>query len=158
MAGKGLGQKEASLAGKESGLKITVNLKQVGKKKNAVREVVYQVPGEPESVRELIESVVAVCVEEYNERADAVETLQYMTKEQVEAGALAGKVGFGLHYGEKKAELQAAVENALLSFEDGIYRIFMDGRTLKELDEKIKITEESKLTFIRLVMLAGRMW
>ena len=54
--------------------------------------------------------------------------------------------------------MQQAVENALQSFEDGIYRIFLNDRPLERLDEGIRIMDEDSLTFVRLTMLAGRMW
>ena len=50
------------------------------------------------------------------------------------------------------------MNHAIQSFEDGIYRIFLDDRALEQLEEKILLTEGSSLTFVRLTMLAGRMW
>ena len=61
-------------------------------------------------------------------------------------------------HGEKEADVQEAQENALQCFEDGIYRIFMDGTPLESLDDTIAITDHSVFTFVRLTMLAGRMW
>lgn len=54
--------------------------------------------------------------------------------------------------------MEKARVNAVQCFEDGIYRVFMDGRGLEELDEGIVVTEESVFTFVRLTMLTGRMW
>ena len=64
----------------------------------------------------------------------------------------------GVNYGDRKADLESAVDHAIQSFEDGIYRIFLDDRALEQLEEKILLTEGSSLTFVRLTMLAGRMW
>ena len=69
-----------------------------------------------------------------------------------------GKISFGAVYGEKPAELKAAIDNAVQSFEDGIYRIFLDNRPLESLDERLKVTGENVFTFVRLTMLTGRMW
>ena len=66
--------------------------------------------------------------------------------------------GFGVNYGDRKADPESAVNHAIQSFEDGIYRIFLDDRALEQLEEKILLTEGSSLTFVRLTMLAGRMW
>lgn len=139
-------------------MKIKVNIKQIGKKKNSIQEVSYDIPFAPHCVGELIEGVVTSCVETYNQRLESSEILRCLTMKEIEDRASSGKVSFGVNYGEKKAELQPAVENALQSFEDGIYRIFIDDRSVEELDEKILIDENSSLTFVRLVMLAGRMW
>ena len=43
-------------------MEIRVNIKQIGKRKNSVQEVRYQLPSEPETVEELIRGVVEVCV------------------------------------------------------------------------------------------------
>ena len=51
-----------------------------------------------------------------------------------------------------------AVDNALQSFEDGLYRVFLNDDELERLDEEIDVKENDTLTFIRLTMLAGRMW
>ena len=139
-------------------MKINVNLKSIGKRRGAVKPVTYEIPGHPGTVRELIYAVTQTGVEEYNQRVENGELLSYLTKEEMDEKARAGKIGFGVNYGEKKAGLLAAQENAIQCFEDGIYRIFQDGEPLEVLDDPIFITEESVFTFVRLTMLAGRMW
>ena len=86
------------------------------------------------------------------------ELLGCMTREEIEDQARGGRIGFGVSYGEQEADKKAAQRNAVQCFEDGIYRIFMDGRPLEELDEPLCATEENVFTFVRLTMLAGRMW
>ena len=51
-----------------------------------------------------------------------------------------------------------AIINALQSYEDGIFRIFLDDAELGELSSSVQLKEESTLTFIRLAMLSGRLW
>ena len=139
-------------------MKIRVNLKSAGKRRQSVEPGVYQIKGCPRNVRELILAVTESGVEAYNRRMDSRDILDYLTKEQMEGQAQEGKVSFGNHYGGKKAVLPEAQEHALQCFEDGIYRIFMDGEPLEALDTEICVTEESGFTFVRLAMLAGRMW
>ena len=50
------------------------------------------------------------------------------------------------------------MSDALEAFSDGIVVIFADDRRLQRLDESIDITDIHNLTFIKLTMLAGRMW
>lgn len=139
-------------------MEIRVNVKQIGKRKNAVQEVRYSLPAAPSSVEELIRGVVAACVGAYNGRRESSEVIRCMTREVIEAQAGTGKIGFGVNYGEKEAKLEPAVENAIQSFEDGIYRIFLNDRPLERLDEPLEIKDSDSLTFVRLTMLAGRMW
>lgn len=139
-------------------MEIKVNLKSVGKRRQSVKPVSYEIPGHPSTVRELILAAVSAGVQEYNQRMESSGILSYLTKEEIDDRAQAGKVSFGVNYGEKKAELIKAQENAIQCFEDGIYRIFLDDEPLEALDDKIHITGESIFTFVRLTMLAGRMW
>lgn len=81
-----------------------------------------------------------------------------LTREEIENQAESGKISFGISYGEKRADKEAARKNALQCFEDGIYRIFMDGQSLEGLEDKIEVTEDKVFTFVRLTMLTGRMW
>ncbi len=147
-------------------MKLRVNVKSVGKRRNSVEERICKIDGCPGSVRELILLVVDSQVEEYNQRfkearegqGDYPELLGCMTREEIEDQARGGRIGFGVSYGEQEADKKAAQRNAVQCFEDGIYRIFMDGRPLEELDEPLCATEENVFTFVRLTMLAGRMW
>lgn len=139
-------------------MKINVNLKSISRRKASVKSAAYEIKGRPATLRELILAVTEAGVEEYNARMENSELLSCLTRAEIEEKAQAGKVGFGVNYGEKKAGLPAAQENAIQCFEDGIYRVFQDGEPLEALDEPVSVTEESVFTFVRLTMLAGRMW
>lgn len=139
-------------------MEIKVNLKSIGKRKPAVKPELYQIQGCPASVRELICAVTESGVRAFHKKAQSAELLSCLTKDEIEAGAQAGKVSFGSIYGETETDIIKAQENAVQCFEDGIYRIFMDDRQLETLDEAVCVTEDSEFTFVRLTMLAGRMW
>lgn len=147
-------------------MKLRVNVKSVGKRRKSVEETVCEIAGCPRTVKELILAVVDSQVEEYNQRlkqsqnsqGQCPEVLACLTREEIEDQAQGGRVSFGISYGEKPADKQAARDNALLCFTDNIYRIFMDGQPLEELEDSISVTEENVFTFVRLTMLAGRMW
>jgi len=51
----------------------------------------------------------------------------------------------------------AAVQNALTSFEDGLFRIFINDNEI-EPDLPIVLRDEDEICFLRLTMLAGRIW
>lgn len=61
-------------------------------------------------------------------------------------------------YGENDADLKKVADEALQAFVDGVVAIFADERRLEKLDEELKSGEIKSLTFIKLVMLAGRIW
>lgn len=140
-------------------MKIRVNQKSVSGKKSSIQRVIYEYPKCPATTRELLEETVKLCVADYNSRREAgTDILRVFSKEEQEEKTASGKIAFGVNYGTKGAEERAAVKNALQCFEDGIVAVFVDGVRLKELEEQPVIGENSEVTFVRLTMLAGRLW
>lgn len=139
-------------------MKIFVNVKQLGKRRNAVEDKEVLLDAVPGTVAELIVAIVIRQVEEYNERLEQNDLLKYLTDEEIKDRATTGKVSFEFNYNGLPADAEKAVRNALQSFEDGIFRVFLNEEELESPDQIIDLEEEDKLTFIRLTMLAGRMW
>ena len=140
-------------------MQVQVNVKRIGKRKNAIETRPYEI-GEVRDVGELITAFVTAEVARFNERATAGETaLAYLTSEEIADAATVGKVGFGADYSGKVQDLAAAIANADQCFTDGIYRIFVNGAELEgPLDTPVMLNENDEITFVRLTMLAGRMW
>ena len=135
---------------------IHVNLRQLGKKRSPVLAAPFELPGQPATVRELITAVAQACTAAYNERVRRGETgVRPMTEETLADMETVGKLAFGVNYGGKEADEAAAVVNALLGFEDGLYRVFHGQQELTSLDGAIALSEQDELTFIRLTMLTG---
>jgi hypothetical protein len=55
----------------------------------------------------------------------------------------------------KPVDRAAAVQTALEAFVDGLYLVVIDGDEYRDLEQIVRLTDESKLTFIRLTFLAG---
>lgn len=134
---------------------IQVRMKKLGKQRaDALTPVLFTLDDKPDTVRELLTALVRIGVRDYNARKEAGEILPYLTKEDIANQSERGKIAFGVHYGENALE-EDAVANAIMCFEDGIYRVFADKTELTKLDEEISVTEDTVFTFIRLTMLAG---
>ncbi len=139
-------------------LQISVNVKSAATKKNKIQTVTVPYDEGISDVKGLLEATVAWCVNDYNQRRQNSDLLTALSPEQIEDKASQGKVSFGVNYGEKDAELSKATAEALEAFSDGVVVVFADDRRLQSLDEAIDLTEIHSLTFVRLTMLAGRMW
>ena len=139
---------------------LNINVKQLGKRKPAVAPTTFDYPKKPSTLRELIQMTVTICVKEYNQRREETSTETPMSEEQITSDATVGKIAFDFSYNNKKAEEQEAIDTALLAFEDGLFRMFLEDEELEytQLDNPLTIEEGQTLTFIRLTMLAGRMW
>jgi hypothetical protein len=67
-----------------------------------------------------------------------------------------GKVDAGGREGASaEVDERAAVETALLAFEDGLYFVFVDDAQQESLDGEVRLRPDSRVTFLRLVALAG---
>lgn len=139
-------------------IEMSVNVKSVAGKKSKIKTMIIPYDEAISDVRGLIEATVAWCVSDYNQRRESGELLTTLSTSEIEDKAAQGKVSFGVNYGEKNADVSKATDNALEAFTDGIAVIFADGKRLEALDEAIDLTEIKSLTFVKLTMLAGRMW
>lgn len=140
-------------------MKLSIQLKQLGKRKCTIEPMPVELTGEiPHNVQSLITAIVRRQVEEYNARPDENELLKYLTREDLDNRSESGKVGFGVNYNGKKASAEAAVKNALQSYEDGIFRLFINDEEAGASDSPLALKEGDRLTFVRLTMLSGRLW
>ena len=139
-------------------MKIFVNVKQIGKRKNKIDKKKYEISEKITTVKELLTEFVTINVNEFNNGFTENDIVPYLTDEKINDLSDAGKLSFGVDYNEQKQDLEKAIENALQSYEDGIYRVFVNDEEMGEIDCEINLKENDELTFVRLTMLAGRMW
>lgn len=139
-------------------MNIIVNVKQLGKRKNKISGVDFYLENQPKTLRQLIIEAVKTCVKQYNLRVDNEENAKPITQQQIEDRAELGKIAFGINYNGKKADLQKAIDTAILGFEDGLFKVFVGEDDIESLDEEIEITENADVTFIKMTMLSGAIW
>ena len=139
-------------------MKIFVNVKQIGKRKNKIDKKKYEISEKITTVKELLTEFVTINVNEFNNGFTENDIVPYLTDKKISDLSDAGKISFGVDYNEQKQDLEKAIENALQSYEDGIYRVFVNDEEMGEIDCEINLKENDELTFVRLTMLAGRMW
>ena len=134
---------------------IQVRMKRIGKqKKEDLRPVPFVLERKPETVKELLVLLTRLLVQEYNARKDEGQLVKYLTREEIKEKASAGKVSFGLRGGED-GDPEAAAENALQCFADGICWVFYGEEELEKIDGEIPWKDGEVFTFIRLTMLSG---
>ena len=139
-------------------MQIYINMKIAGARKPALAKTPYEIPDSVSSVKELLESLVKIEVERYNQKNADDTLIKYLTESQIEDQAATGKVGFGRVYSDKKANLKKAVENAVQCYQDGLVRVFRNDEELEQLEETVHFEAGDVITLIRLTFLAGRMW
>jgi hypothetical protein len=140
-------------------MKIFVTMKSLAKRKDYLTSKEIHLESSPTTFRELLTELVSIQVQEFNATTQTETNLvSFLTNEEIEQQVHAGKVGFGTKYSDQKADLQTAARVAIQAFEDGLYRVFINEKESLDLDKPLDLQEDDQLTFIKLTLLAGRMW
>ncbi|SMQ77379.1 hypothetical protein SAMN05444673_2721 [Bacillus sp. OV166] len=140
-------------------MKIYVTMKSLAMRKAYLTKKEIHLEGFPTTLRVLLTELVSIQIQEFNATTQTeTNMVSFLTNEEIEQQVYAGKVGFGTKYSDQKADLQTAVRVAIQAFEDGLYRVVINEKETLDLDERLGLQEEDQLTFIKLTMLAGRMW
>lgn len=139
-------------------MKVFVTMKSLAKRKNYLTSKEINLLGNPETLRELLTELVTIEVQRINVNEPGEPIVGFLTNEEVELQAVNGKVGFSAVYDERKVNLQIAIQTCIQAFEDGLFKVFHVQKELLDLDETLHLQNGDQLTFIKLTMLAGRMW
>ncbi len=139
-------------------LNLFVTVKQAGKRKAKIVDRELIVKDDIKNLKDLICHIVTKEVENYNNKTDKKDIFNFLTSSEIEDKAALGKVSFSENHNENKQDLNKAIENAVLCFEDGIYRVFINEEEIESLNHDLNLKDGDKLAFIKFTMLAGRLW
>jgi len=139
-------------------MRVSITVKSIGKRKNALTRLPVDLPHTPKSLREFIAALVEWNIHGLQERQQQLSIFTYLSESEVEERAANGKVGFGAIYHEGVPDIYEAVATAILAFEDGLYRVFIGDSEVEALDEPLSLQEDDEIALIRFTMLAGSFW
>ena len=136
-------------------MKIFITMKQIGQKRDFLTRKEYYFDEAPASLRILIKELVRRQVFEYNERKPNEPARCFFSEEEIrQTEETLGKVGFDIRYSVQRVNETEAISAAMLAFNDGLVRIFLDETEQTELDTPLKMSDGQTLTLIKLVLLA----
>jgi hypothetical protein len=108
------------------------------------------------TLRDLIDRVVRAEVQAFRQRQAERRIFHALTARQIAAAAEKGKIDSGgSEVPEQAVDEDEAVAVACQAFEDGIYLVVIDGEDHRQLDREIDVEPDSRVTFVRLTLLAG---
>jgi len=136
--------------------KISIKLRRLGKRK--INTIDFEIENSINNLEDLIREIVKSEVLKFNDKLDNPLLVSFLTTKEIEDKSKEGKVSFGENYNQDRAIESEAIENALLSFSDGVFVVFIDDEEIKDLKQNITITEQSEVVFLRLTFLTGRHW
>ena len=161
---------------------VYVSVKKPGRERNAVEATAFPLPDEfmeespGRTVGDLLDAVTAECLRRFasrcsgkREKGSEDELLRVLSPEETGGMAASGKISFGplsALSGTRNTvpPLEEAQRNSRQCYGDGLFALFIDGEEVAGLDQSapldapVCLKEGSSVTFIRLAMLAGRMW
>lgn len=139
-------------------MRIAVTVKSIAKRKPVLAKQTIELPETTNTLRQLIEHTVAWQIQKYKDRQEGNNGLAYLLPESIDDQAYTGKVSFGTINRDGMPDVAEASAVALTAYKDGLYRVFLNEQELEQLDELLPLEEGDELVFIRLTMLAGRLW
>lgn len=134
---------------------VHMQLKQLKKRGAHITACPYELTATPETLRQLIIQLVTEGVAGYNARLGLQDAEVVLSQADMEAMEQIGKIGFGIPYGSREADLEDALDAAIQGYKDGLFRIFVGDRETEDLDAPLNLQENDTITIIRLVMLTG---
>jgi hypothetical protein len=141
---------------------LTISGKALGKKKPLFDD--FSVPFPPDldpgeggslTLRDILSRIVRGEVQAFKTRQEERRLLRALTSSDIEKGAERGKIEMGGSDLAQKVDEEEAIGAALQAFEDGLYLVVVDGAEQKSLDAQVWLKPDSRIAFVRLVMLAG---
>ncbi len=139
-------------------MRLFYQQKVIGKKSRKLQQIPFSIEEPVTTLQELLVQLVTQQVQQYNDKKVDTPLHLYLTDQQIEDAALHGKV----HFGEKKNDTLQSVDQAistmLLAFQDELFLVLHNEESLDSLTTPLTLQEDDVFTFIKLTMLAGRIW
>ncbi len=140
---------------------LTVSAKSLGSKRPLVP--IFDVPPPPDlppgggrmRLRDLLALVVRHEVSAFRQRQEHTKLIRVLSVEELETGAVRGKIAMGGRDLKQTVDEEQAVGAALQAFEDGSFLVFLDEVEQTDLDAEVFVRPDSALLFVRLALLAG---
>ena len=129
---------------------IKIDIKSLGKTRG-IESIDYIVSDNIETTKDLIHNLVDIEIDRY-EQTD----FKILNQDDLNKMMDSGKISFGFKYREKELDRVEAKSIAVQAFLDGLYAIFINETSVEDIDQKIYLSDNIKVTLIRLSMLSGR--
>ena len=138
---------------------VTVSARVVGQKRPVVPEYRLLSPFDEDThqltLHTLITRIVTEQIEAFRQRQDESHLQQVLSPASIVRGASAGRIDPGEQELTQPVDDAAAVSAALQAFEDGLYFVFLDDIQVDLLSQPVRLNEDSRIMFVRLIALAG---
>lgn len=140
---------------------LTISGKAIGARRPLFAD--FSIPLSPDwnqegglTLRDLIARIVRGEVRAFQERRTERQVFRALTARQIEESVERGKVeSGGSEVSVQQVDEGQAVAVACQAFEDGLFLVVIDEEDYAELDQPVFLQPDSRVTFVRLTLLAG---
>jgi hypothetical protein len=140
----------------EAMVAVTVEVAVVGRRSAGINAHSIDLDiGQNARLRDIVGAVVAHEVDHFRMRAEDQRLYRILTTSAIADALEIGVVRSGDDRPSVPVGTADAVATALQAFDDGLYRVFVEDEPVDSLDVSVAIRPGSRLTFLRLVALAG---
>jgi hypothetical protein len=134
---------------------LTISGKVIGKSQNLFTTWHMDLPNQQLTLGELLTQVVRAEIDAFRDRQSQQRLTKVLGLVEIEAGVARGKVDSGGSELDQSVNEQQAIDNALQSFQDGFYLVFIDDQQQEDLADLVDLKADSELLFLRLTPLVG---
>jgi hypothetical protein len=134
---------------------LTISGKVLGKNQNLFTTWQMSLPGQTLTLQELLTQIVQSEIQAFQTRQSQQRLTKVLGLIEIEAGVAQGKVTSGGSDLDQSVNEQQAIDNALQSFQDGFYLVFIDDQQQEDLADLVDLQANSELLFLRLTPLVG---
>jgi signal transduction histidine kinase len=134
---------------------LTISGKVLGKSQNLFTTWQMSLPSQTLTLQELLTQIVQSEIQAFQARQSQQRLTKVLGLVEIEAGVARGKITSGGSELDQAVDEQQAIENALQSFQDGFYLVFIDDQQQEDLADLVDLKANSELLFLRLTPLVG---
>jgi hypothetical protein len=134
---------------------LTISGKVIGKSQNLFTTWQMDLPNQHLTLGELLTQVVQAEISAFRDRQSQQRLTKVLGLVEIEVGVAQGKITSGGSELDQTVDEQQAIDNALQSFQDGFYLVFIDDQQQEDLADLVDLKANSELLFLRLTPLVG---
>ena len=125
----------------------------IKKKASSLRELGHETI-ELNEIQTLNDLLYSISYYEFKKQCNV--QLKPYKKEEIQILSNLGKITFENYH--EQGDFNQALNTMIQDFKDGLFRVYLNENECTDLDERLSLNEENEVVFIKLVMLAGRLW
>lgn len=134
---------------------LTISGKVLGKSQNLFTTWHMSLPSQTLTLQELLTQIVQSEIQSFHDRQSQQRLTKVLGLVEIETGVAQGKITSGGSDLDQTVNEQQAIDNALQSFQDGFYLVFIDDQQQEDLADLVDLKANSELLFLRLTPLVG---